>query len=649
MKLDGQLKDLFDAFSRINKEAFKDERLISNHVLSRAPNYGDILRRFLLREPITPLTPKDWLRQALKYLIFNLGHFAFILCARAAIFLSGFKAADIQSLAAQRQPLLLLDSFMLLPKVASDGKYREMYLPGLQLEGKLRVNILRLYGSRNPLTVYKAFKALSLQNEHEDEPFLAVSDIQLLSLGDFGRLLRHILLFPLSLRKLLLNIGIPGTGSAEAYIKESLCGCAGQCYLIPEARRLSAIALASMLKGKDSPERNHTALRESRLVSWHENQPVNKAFYYGLRQGFGQHPESYSENSSPTGHSNASLQMPAEIQGAKSLPIPVIGAQLFIWPDNLLNCHHDPVEAQMGLAPERILFCGPYFLPEADSAGLKPDEPPTAQRATPTAANPASDAKPLPHFQVGPALRYAKLFDRIEAVAGPIRSHTMQPSAPSDSIKIVSHQPQQGEAPLPGIATAASHPDLTPPSGTILVLLSYHPDETRRVLELVKPLADKGLDLRYRFHPASRPADFAALLPDNYKSADGDLYNVLESIKGSALLQQATGNETPVKASGLVIGSGSGSLAEAVALGVPAVNIDDPSGVAGLALNYLPPFGKGLLWENARNLAELEAARSKLQAAATVLPASEYAALTAEFRSMLFTKPDAENISNAFN
>ena len=624
MKLDGQLKELFDAFSRINKKAFKDERLLSNHVLSRAPNYGDILRRFLLRTPIIPLSTKDWLTLAFKYLIFNLGHLGFIICARAAIFLSGFKAANIEELAGKNQPLLLVDSFMLLPKVASDGKYREMYLPGLKLDGKIRVNILRLYGSRNPLTVYKAFKALALQKDHEGEPFIALSDLHLLRPGDFGMLLWHILTFPLSLRKLLLDIETPQTNSPEAYIKEALCACAGQCYLIPEARRLSAVNLARMLSIKANPE----LLRASSLVSWHENQPVNKAFYYGLRQGFGQNP----------------AQTKTSGREVADLPMPVIGAQLFIWPDNLLNCHPDPDEARLGLAPERTLFCGPYFLPEANPAQAETTVPGHGhQQQTSLAAGNNTALNNFRNFQVGPALRYAKLFERVEAAAGQVNQDSgQQNDSPSVSVGANS------DSPLPG----RSNPAEPHQAGPLLILLSYHPDETMRVLELVKPLADRGLDLRYRFHPASRPADFSALLPDNYKSADGDLYDALNAIKGTSPTPGGTvqpGSPDKTNLTGLVIGSGSGSLAEAVALGVPAINIDDASGIPGLGLNYLPPFGKGQLWENARDLPELEAARIKLRNTTAVLSVKEYAALVTEFREMLFTKPDAANMSKAFN
>ena len=38
--------ELFAAFSRISAAAFQDERLLSCPTLSKAPNYGNVLRRF---------------------------------------------------------------------------------------------------------------------------------------------------------------------------------------------------------------------------------------------------------------------------------------------------------------------------------------------------------------------------------------------------------------------------------------------------------------------------------------------------------------------------------------------------------------------------------------------------------------------------
>ena len=56
MKTLGKAKELFDAFSRINAKAYKNPRLVSCNVLSKAPHYDDVLRRFVTAAPIRPVS-----------------------------------------------------------------------------------------------------------------------------------------------------------------------------------------------------------------------------------------------------------------------------------------------------------------------------------------------------------------------------------------------------------------------------------------------------------------------------------------------------------------------------------------------------------------------------------------------------------------
>ena len=63
----------------------------------------------------------------------------------------------------------------------------------------------------------------------------------------------------------------------------------------------------------------------------------------------------------------------------------IIGAQLYIWAEELLNIHPDENERIFGVVPDKILVNGPYYLPE----------------------------KSRLNYSVGPALRYRYLFDVI--------------------------------------------------------------------------------------------------------------------------------------------------------------------------------------------------------------------------------------------
>ena len=66
------------------------------------------------------------------------------------------------------------------------------------------------------------------------------------------------------------------------------------------------------------------------------------------------------------------------------------------------------------------------------------------------------------------------------------------------------------------------------------------------------------------------------------KLVEGDIYTFFEQV-------------------GCVIGMSTGALVEATSLGIPAINIE----IKGLNHQYLPEFGKGIIWENVSNEVEL--------------------------------------------
>jgi hypothetical protein len=326
------------------------------------------------------------------------------------------------------------------------------------------------------------------------------------------------------LYRLIRSLSGFAPGSPEAAIREALLDTAGQCALLGESRRLAGFRLGLLLSSLP-------AARAPRVLAWYENQTVDKCLLRGLRQA----------------------------EARSGCRLPVTGAQLFIWPDTLLNNHPDDGEAALGLAPDKVLVNGPFFLPEASSQ----------------------------NYALGPSLRYAHLFE-----------------------------------------TDPDEPPVTDPGPrdrrTLLALLSYHPEETRRVLELAPPLARSGLDIVYRFHPATDPGDYAALLPEAPRLSSAPLSLAL-------------------KAAGAVLGAGSGALAEAVALGLPVLAVAHPR--PGLGLDYLPDFGKGELWESVSVPEDLEPALERLLAFAR---SSERPQRVRDFRGLLFTEPTPERIRQAF-
>ncbi|WP_027188106.1 hypothetical protein [Desulfovibrio cuneatus] len=525
MQPTGKLRELFQAYSRINGTAFRNPHLVCCPTLSKAPNYGNVVRRFVEGSVLPPMNATAWTRLWLRYAATNLGHLLFLLAAKVWVGLLGWAMpkALLKKHGAQRL-LLVIDTFALLPQIAREKRYQEMYLTGVweaaHAAGYTPVRLFRLYGSRSPRVLWQALAVLSQSGA-------GLTEVHLLRLRDFAALVWHLCVYPFALCGLIRSLRNSPPGTPEQAIHDALIASAGQCVLVGEAYRLAAFRLGGLLArvGKNQA----TA---PKVLSWYENQTLNKAFLYGLRS--------------------------AQQHGPRTI---VIGAQLFTWPAALLNNHADDTEAALGLAPDVVAVTGPEFLPEGSCQ----------------------------HYVVGPALRYRHLF---MPLAVPAKEGAARATAETDD-----------EKPL-------------------LALLSYHPEETRRVLELVRPLAASPGKVAYKFHPATKAADYAGLLPPAPSLVTTPLAEALAGASG-------------------VIGAGSGALAEAVSLGCPVLAARTPGEDADMGLNYLPNFGEGKLWATVETPEAVAPALAELR---TFQHSHEYAAAKAAFTALLFTEPTPQSI-----
>ena len=157
------------------------------------------------------------------------------------------------------------------------------------------------------------------------------------------------------------------------------------------------------------------------------------------------------------------------------------------------------------------------------------------------------------------------------------------------------------------------------------MLVSYHPVATERVLALAKPLAEPGVKLALRFHPATKWQAFGHLLPVNDTLAGGPIQSAREG-------------------SSLVVGAGSGTLAEAVCMGLPVIAVEPKDGTG---LNYLPDYGKGELWDSVSGPEEFFPARDRLLEVLAAEPVRRQERCNA-FRGLMFTKPTEEMVVQAF-
>ena len=534
MRLNPLQAELFAAFSGITAKVFSGNRLLSCPTLSKAPNYGNVLLRFMLRQPIAAPGLKTCLRIGLRYTFSNGAHFLFMLLSAAYIRILGWKCPK-EALLDPENPLLLIDSFAVLPRIEKEGRYRELYLSGLaeeaQAAGHNVACLYRLYGSRDPRVLWRAFKVLAAH--------AGMTEAHLFTLSDWFRLLWHAISYPFALARLIRSLRAYPAHSPQAYIRDALIQTAGQCILIGEARRLAGRRLGLLLAARpfarpsSEKARPTPQGRSTHLVTWYENQTVNKCLMRGL----------------------------AEAEKSTGRHVPVTGAQLSLWPTALLNNLPDDGEAVLGLVPDRVLVNGPHFLPEH-----------TRQR-----------------YAVGPSLRYAALFEEVKDTG-------------ESSV-------QSGPMPL-------------------LALLSYYPEEVKRVLQMLLPLADDGVEVIYKFHPTANPEQFDAWLPASPIIADGPLKDALDDIR---------------RRGGAVLGSVSGALVEAVVAGIPVLSVEEQ--YPELGMNYLPEYGRGVLWESVTGADEV---RDALAALGRHVASPGRAEVVRELRELLFTEPTQERIRRDF-
>lgn len=543
---EGKSKELFEAISRVNKEAYASTVHLANHVLSKTPCCG-LLERY--ERGISPcrFTRFEVLLKVLRTWAVHLAVIGLMILARIAQARAGLNNSRL--IGASGRSVTLVDIFILVHKVLDEKRLNDNYLPGLTeamlKKGQNTAILARFYGTRNPHCLRRVFSILKKNN------IPVITEYELFSFCDWLALLKFGFVFPVRTLKLARQIqqderlhqlahqsdcekGRDGQcpASPRAYISSALVQCLGQNYMSGEARRLAGRRLAELLP------------QGSKIISWYENQVMEKCLYRGLADAGGD--------------------------------FFTIGAQLLTWPSNLLNNHADPADGMHRAAPKLVLVNGPYFLPDVMGEGVSKEgfsvEVPGAKPYHPYPGG--------PEYRIGPALRYKDLFDE----------------------EIV--------------------PDQDAP---VLMLLSYHTVETERVLALAKPLAEQGVKLALRFHPATKWQAFGHLLPVSYTLAGGPILSALEGAS-------------------LVIGAGSGTLAEAVCMGLPVIAVEPKDGTG---LNYLPDYGKGELWDSVSSPEDFFPARNRLLKVLAAEPLLRQERINA-FRGLMFTKPSEEMIVQAF-
>ncbi|OGL45887.1 MAG: hypothetical protein A2W05_03020 [Candidatus Schekmanbacteria bacterium RBG_16_38_10] len=498
----GEFKKVFDFLSAINQTAYKNVYLLSNEVLSKNPFSNNFLRRFLNREnPELPDSLKVFSR-LLTYYLKSFVYFGIYLSFFAVFYISRLRYAVNPHL----RELILIDTFFLIDRIEDSGNYEDTYFVGLKeiLEklGKHYAYLPVFYTTKNPARLFKTFRLLKKNR------IPVLTEYQLLSAGDLFRLFYFILKYPIDVLIFVRNI------REDTYEAKLL-----KAELIDNLRFTTFLKFSRYLQGRKIAS---LVCEKIKLISWFENQTIDKNLYKGIREG---------ENK-----------------------IKIYGAQPFIFSKSILNILADENEAKFGVVPDRMVVSGSYFIPE-DSAL---------------------------DFVVGPSFRYKKLFTA--ALDEKNRSN-------------------------------------------IVILLPYFAEDAENILNLLNKTKIPVRNIIVKAHPATPTERFKCIIPKGAKVSSADAYEIFRTAK-------------------IVIGAASGTLIEAVSLGIPVICI---KGVQGFDYNPLLVYGKGIIWDEAVNTRDLERLLATFESALNNIDELDgIKKIASKYKNMFFCEPSDESIIKVY-
>ena len=478
---------LFNAFSDICQKAYGSWHLVTSPVLAKW-GLEDLFQEYANGGVCPQLSKAFLLKKIVWYYTKGFLNFGLLLSYKTIYILFA------QRTAISRKPTVLVDIYFLISNFLKGDDPLKHYLPGIKRPiadaGWELVILPRFYGIRSPFRFYRLFRALRTYKT----PVL--TEFQILKYQDYLRLFVHILVYPWLVIGLFKFIPRTREGS---FVRFAVANGLDRSSLFGAVRYLMALRLALLL-----PEK-------ARCIQWYENQTFERCFNRGLREA--------------------------------GTTMPVYGAQLLIWPPEIINFHVDRNETALH-KPDIIFVNGPYYKHENIDVPCK----------------------------IGPSLRYARLFETSII-------------APESDKKT-------------------------------LVVLSQFEAEARFTIELAVQ-AEPPESLMFKPHPTLQlTTNHKMLLPAESVIIEGDLYDAFRE-------------------TGLVIGSSSGTLVEAAAVGIPVIVASKQNTV-----NYteIPDIGRGLLWEAVSNVKQLQEAKVRLQNAVLYKKEERLAAIEA-LRSELFNRP----------
>lgn len=331
-----KIEILYEYLSRMSRIAYKDHLLISNNVFSKQESSAHILEAYVAGEPPPKVTFLIKIKKLVLYFVKNiLGLMQF---AVTTIFhwFSGLKF-EVD----KKDELILLDIYFVENQILGKDGFKDIYFPGLskylKKTEKTYAFIPRWFGSKRPLKLLRVFRKLRKKQVPVLTPY------QVLGVVDYLRALRFVMLYPFSVFRFMKTLGSSYEDKLLGFaLWDVFDGQVVENYI----RFLFGQRLSLLVPGR------------IKCISWYENVPAEKMFYFGLRT------------------------LPEKTE--------IIGAQLFVRPNTLMNLFPDVDEIPFKVIPDKILVNGPSFRFNLDQVPV----------------------------EVGPSLRYKYLFNSVGSKVG---------------------------------------------------------------------------------------------------------------------------------------------------------------------------------------------------------------------------------------
>ena len=310
MKIENpRLQNIFNYLSKINQTAYKDEYLIANNVLSKNPFFSSLTKNYLLEKQPEKTGFIFKIKKLFRYYI---RHFSWSV-AYIGKSITHYLSRQNCQIYPENKNLILVDSTIYVKQAINEDTFEDILFPGLlKVLKKQQIPFAItsvLYDSGNLTQLFRAFRFF------KKNKIPVLTEYQIMRGTDLLRLLLFLVFYPVSLIRLIKSLG-------NSYEDQLLT------YALWETSDdLVASSYLRLLFGK---QLCNLPASKIKCISWYENQARHKSLYKGLH----------------------------EIPGK----VTVIGAQLLIWPESVLNIHPDEEEINSGLVPEKIVVNGPYYL-----------------------------------------------------------------------------------------------------------------------------------------------------------------------------------------------------------------------------------------------------------------------------------------------